>query len=265
VPSSNVYRAQSIRQFLSAVFELMSWPAPPNLGSLMALPSVLFCLITFAARPAPSDARWFNVAAFGWVLTQFAAFAAGRALIPVETRYLDTLLIGLAINMTSFFWLAASGASSVKYRTWWSAALAAWLIVVAASLVYPKHPLPGSMDLRRRTAEVQENNLRGYLATGDESRLAGEPLMDIPYPDAGRLRELLDAPSIRAVLPPPLLSRDQRTNWGEAFKRAFLGGAYGWLGAGIVLLLAIMIRGVTAPADPRAQCPDAVRDSRSRD
>jgi hypothetical protein len=105
VPSSDVYRAHSLRQFVSAVFELMSWPAPPNLGALMILPSVLFCLRVFADRPPLSDARWFNVAAFGWILTQFAAFAAGRVLIPVETRYLDTLLIGLAVNMTSLFWL----------------------------------------------------------------------------------------------------------------------------------------------------------------
>jgi hypothetical protein len=247
VPSSDLYRAHSIRQFLLAVFELMSWPAPPNLGSLMALPSVLFCLRAFVDRPALSDARWFNVAAFGWILTQFVAFAAGRALIPVETRYLDTLLIGLAVNMTSFFWLAASGASSVKYRTWISAALAGWLIIVAASLIYPKHPLPGSMELRRQTATVQEKNLRGYLATGDASFLAGAPLMDIPYPDAGRLRELLDTAQIRAALPPDFLSREQRSNWVEAFKRTFLRGAYGWLGAGIILLIAVVAREALAP------------------
>jgi hypothetical protein len=88
-PSSDIYRAHSPRQFLAAVFELMSWPAPPNLGSLIALPSVLFCLLTFIDRPTLSDARWFNVAAFGWILTQFVALAAGRALIPVENRYLD--------------------------------------------------------------------------------------------------------------------------------------------------------------------------------
>jgi hypothetical protein len=103
VPSSDVYGAHSLKQFLSAALELASWPAPPNLGTFMAAPSVLFCLRTFADRPALSDARWFNVAAFGWILTQFAALAAGRALVPVEVRYMDSLLIGLAVNITSFF------------------------------------------------------------------------------------------------------------------------------------------------------------------
>jgi hypothetical protein len=208
----------------------------------MALPSVLFCLRTFADRPALSDARWFNVAAFGWILTQFVAFAAGRALIPVETRYLDTLLIGLAVNMTSFFWLVGSDAARGKRKIWWSAALAAWLVIVAASLVRPAHPLPGSMDLRRQTADVQEKNLRFYLATGDASYLAGAPLMDIPYPEATRLRELLDAPELRAALPPELLSRNTPSNWVEAFKRTFLAQGYIWLGAGVLLLIAFVAR-----------------------
>jgi hypothetical protein len=248
VPSTDVYRAHSLRQFLSAVFELASWPAPPNLGALMALPSVLFCLRTLVDRPVLSDPRWFNVAAFGWIFTQFAAFAAGRALIPVENRYLDTLLIGLAVNMTSFFWLVGSDAASGKRKVWWLAALAAWLVIVAASLVRPAHPLPGSMDLRRQTAEVQEQNLRGYLAGGDPSRLAGAPLIDIPYPNADRLRALLDSPSIRSILPPQLLSRDPPSNWVETFKRTFLGGGYGWLGAGVLLLVAVIASAVWAAA-----------------
>lgn len=263
VQSSDVYRAHSLRQFLSAVFELASWPAPPNLGVLMALPSVVFCVRTLADRPPLSDARWFNVAAFGWIFTQFAAFAAGRALIPVENRYLDTLLIGLAVNMTSFFWLVGSDAVSGRRKVWWSAALAAWLIIVGASLVHPAHPLPGSMELRRQTAKIQEKNLRDYLATGDASALAGAPLVDIPYPEASRLRQLLDTPEIRAALPPELRSRATPSNWVETFKRTFLAPGYLWLGAGVLLLIAVVARGVAAPARltaPGLKAGEAVQD-----
>ncbi len=262
VELSDVYRAHSLRQFLSAVFELASWPAPPNLGLLMTLPSIVFCLRTFADRPALSDARWFNVAAFGWILTQFAAIAAGRALIPVEVRYLDTLLIGLAVNMASLFWLVGSGAVSGKRKMWWFAALAAWLVIVAASLIRPAHPLPGSMDLRRQTAEVQEKNLRGYLATGDASYLAGAPLVDLPYPEAPRLRKLLDTPEIRAALPPELLSRDPSSNWVEALKRTFLTQGYTWLGAGVLLLIIVIAREASAPGGSSARSLAAILDSR---
>jgi hypothetical protein len=263
-PSSDVYRAHSLRQFASAVFELASWPAPPNLGSLMALPTIVFCLRTFADRLALSDARWFNVAAFGWVLTQFAAIAAGRAAIPVEARYLDTLLIGLSINMTSYFWLVGSDAASSKRKTWWTAALAAWLVIVAGSLIRPAHPLPGSIDLRRDTAEVQGKNLRGYLATGDLSYLGGAPLVDIPYYDLSRLRELLDTPEIRGALPPDLVSRGPTPNWIDAFKRTFLAQAYTCLGAGVLLLIVVIGRRAFAPAGPSAEGLAAILDSRRK-
>ena len=257
VPSSDVYRAHSLKQFLSAIFELASWPAPPNLGAFMAAPSVLFCLRTFADRPALSDARWFNVAAFGWILTQFVALAAGRALIPVEIRYLDSLLIGLAVNMTSFFWLVESYGSSGNRKIWWSVALAAWLFIVAASLVRPAHPLPGSVEWRRQTAEVQEGNLRFYLATGDASYLAGAPLSDIPYFEATRLRDLLAAPEIRAALPPQLLSRDAPSNGVEALKRTFLGHGYVWLGVGFFLLIGVVALGRARPFDSNMRAPVA--------
>jgi hypothetical protein len=249
-PSSDIYRAHSVRQFLSAVVELASWPAHPNFAVFMAAPAVLFCIRTISDRPALNDPRWFNVAAFGWVLTQFFAFAAGRAVIPVENRYFDTLLIGLAVNMTSFFWLVESSAAAGKRRVWWSAALAAWLVIVATSLVRPAHPLPGSMEWRRETAEVQENNVRSYLATGDASSLDRARLFEIPYSDATRLRQLLDAPEIHAALPPELFSRDTPPNWVEAIKRTFLAQGYTWLGAGILLLLLTVIRTAVAPAGP---------------
>ena len=172
--ASDPYRARSLSQFLSAFSELASWPARPVLGLVIGLPSALFCLRTFANRPALGDPRWFNVGAFGWLLAQFLALAAGRAAMPLEFRYFDTLLIGLAINMTSVFWLLGSDPIGGQRKIWHSLALAGWLAVAASSLAHPAAP-PGSLEFRRQTAEVEAKNLRGYLATGDASYLAGAP------------------------------------------------------------------------------------------
>lgn len=105
VPDSDVYRPHSLSQFLVAFLRLASWPAPTVLGLVMVLPSALFCLRTFADRPALSDARWFNVAALGWILSQLVILAAGRGAAPIANRYFEVLLIGVAINLTSVFWL----------------------------------------------------------------------------------------------------------------------------------------------------------------
>jgi hypothetical protein len=52
------------------------------------------------------------------------------------------------------------------------------------------------------------------------------------------LRELLDAPEVRAALPPQLLGRDPPSNWVEGFKKVFLAQGYIWLG---VLLLFVVV------------------------
>jgi hypothetical protein len=213
----------------------------------------LFCVLTFADRPPVSDARWFNVAAFGWILTQFLAFAAGRAEIGVQNRYLDTLLIGLAINLASVFWLVGSYLVGGKLGIARSLALAAWLAVVAASLAHEARHVPRLLDFRRQTAEVQAKNVRGYLATGDRSYLSGAPELEIPYAVSSRLRELLDTPEIRSALPPELLSRAKPLNAVEAFKRTFLALGAIWLGAGVLLLIAILARGGRAVWLTKAQ------------
>ena len=109
--------AHSPGEFAAAFFHFASWPPPFPLGLVIAAP-LIFCIITLADRPALTDPRWFNVGAYGWMLTQFLALAAGRAEIGVQSRYSDTLLIGLMINLTSAFWLSASATRAAKGRIW---------------------------------------------------------------------------------------------------------------------------------------------------
>lgn len=254
-PASDALGARSLGQLASAFWRLASWPLPAVLGPVIVLPSALFCVLTFADRPPLSDARWFNVAAFGWILTQYLAFAAGRAEIGVQNRYIDTLLIGVALSLTSVFWLLGSHPAGGKPGIARSLALAAWLAVVAVSLAHQARHVPRLLDARRQTAEVQAKNLRGYLAAGDPSYLGGAPELEIPYPVSSRLRELLDAPEIRSALPPDLLSREKPLNAVEAFKRTFLAQGSMWLGAGALLLIAIMARGGRVSANSAARRP----------
>ncbi len=264
VPGTDLYRPHSLLRFLSAFLALASWPAPAVLGLVMVLPSALFCLRTFADRPALSDARWFNVAAFGWILTQIVVLAAGRGAAPIANRYFELLLIGVAINLTSVFcllgWILRSQVGGQR-KILASLGLAVWLALVAASLAHEERHLPAYFSYRRQIAEVQAQNLRSYLATGDASYLAGVPGVEIPYPVSSRLREVLDMPEIRAALPPQLLSRDAPPNWVEAFKRNFLGHGFTWLGSGVVLLIVIIARGRRTAANSDVHPPELVAHS----
>jgi hypothetical protein len=253
VPASDAFRAHSAGQFLSASLTLARWPAHSYMGLIIFAPSALFCLRAFRDRPDLSDARWFSVASFLWVLSQILALAAGRAQFPVQSRYFDTLLVGVTVNLVSAFWLFRSEWAEGAGRVWRSLALAAWLAVFAASLTHPLRDLRWFIDIRREAVETDGKNLKGYLATGDATYLAGAPALDIPYGDRSRLRELLDTPEIRSLLPPELLSRDPPRPWVEALKRGFLRLGLVWLGLGVLLLVAAVAWGALTPATKGAR------------
>lgn len=152
-----------------------------------------------------------------------------------------------------YFWLLGSHPIGGKRKLWRRLALAAWLVLVAASLARLERHLPEYLSHRCQTAEVQAQNLRSYLATGDALYLAGAPEAEkIPYPVSSRLRELLDTSEIRAALPPELLSRDTPQNFVEAFKRNFLRLSFVWLGLGVLLLIATIASAALTPVRPRA-------------
>jgi hypothetical protein len=93
VPDAEPVMARSVVQFASAFVGLASWPAHTALGLVLILPTLVFLSLTVAHRPTLSDPRWFNVAIFGWVVSQMLALAVGRASLPLQSRYFDILLI----------------------------------------------------------------------------------------------------------------------------------------------------------------------------
>ena len=143
------------------------------------------------------------------------------------------------INLTSAFWLSASATRAARGRIWPYLGLAAWLVVVGASLAHAVRHVPGDLDNWRRITATGAKNVRDYLGDGNASDLGGAPLLEIPYFESNRLRELLDAPEIRSALPPELLSRDAPRTWVEAFKRTFLRQSFTLLGSGLLLLTAL--------------------------
>lgn len=142
VPDAEPHKAHSVGQFLSAFIGLISWPAHTALGLVLVAPTLVFLSRTLADRPRLSDPRWFNVAMFGWVLFQILALAFGRALLPLQNRYFDILLIGTTINFVSAFWLFQRFAPKRNLMNWRSFALAAWLFALALSLTHPQRHLP---------------------------------------------------------------------------------------------------------------------------
>ena len=261
VPASDAFRARSFGEFASAVRILVEWPAGGVLGWLLPLPSALFCLKTLADRPGVKDARWFNVAALVWVCAEIAALAAGRGQAVPQSRYFDTLLLGLAIHLVSALWIAETKTLGRTRRSAATFALAAWVAFAGVSLLRAERHLPREIEAFRERVESGGGIVRLYLETGEADLLSGRPGVNLPYIDGGRLRAYLSAPEARAGLPPELLSNDTPPTRVEALKQAFLALAPAWIGLGAGMILSALIWRRLPQEWPRAASP-AIQGSR---
>ena len=250
VPEAEAHKAHSVGQFLSAFVGLASWPAHTALGLVLISPTLAFLARALGDRPTLSDPRWFNVAMFGWVVSQMLALAVGRAWLPLQNRYFDILLIGTTINFVSAFWLFQRHASKRDRATWRTFALAAWLFALALSLTHPQRHLPDQIEEWRTMLATGSRNVQSYLATGDSSFIFRAPAAEVPSFFPKRLRELLDTPEIRSALPPALLSVEAPRPWVEAFKSGFLRLGGVWIAIGALLLTAVLVRSARAAAEP---------------
>lgn len=211
-------RAASLADFFDALTVLASWPvASPNwhiaartlVALLIYAPTLALLLRLIRERAAATDTRWFLILIAGWAVVLMAGSAYGRGLYALQTRYYDSYLIGFMANGAALVYLAFAGTS--LRRPVVVGIAAAWLVAVLTGAGHKAHEsLPHELMQRRAQAEVQTRNLTQFLATGDFAAISGKPFFDIPFPSAEALRTFATDPTIRAILPRPLLGEPER-------------------------------------------------------
>jgi hypothetical protein len=83
-----------------------------------------------------------------------------------------------------------------------SLTVAGWFaLVLGGDLLWAWKHLPGAIRERGATSLIQAQHLRDYLLRGDTAGFADREPMHLPYPNPDRLRQILDNPHIRAILP----------------------------------------------------------------
>ena len=140
-----------------------------------------------ADRPALSDPRWFNVMMVSWVASQMLALAAGRALLPLQNRYFDILLVGTDDQSRErLLALSVERAQTQPDDLALICVLATWLFAVALSLTHPQRHLPSQIEEWRTILATGSRNVQSYLATGEPSFLSRAPAAEVPsfYPEA---------------------------------------------------------------------------------
>ena len=188
---------------LSWPFESLQAPIPMGFRALVALalwlPSAL-TLIRIGRRAPMTSSAWFALGMSALVFVQLAALAHSRGhdTLHLASRYMDIPALGLAINA----WLAVD----LPLASLASRGIRAVFIVIFAGLAICGFAWRTPWDMRLLDQRAWYSNrqietVAGYLASGDPAWL-DQPPLEIPYPTAGRLKELLDEKVIADMLPP---------------------------------------------------------------
>lgn len=204
IPLEDPSHAHSVGEFLSTLLRSLRWPTPLPLPFfvLIWLPWGWLVLRWLTGRDsAPQRRDGLVLLGLGtWVLLQClaASLLRGAGAPEPASRYLDVLLLGSVTNLLALAWLQRTQAG--RPRAWLPVILSlAWLALfghgalnqAAASL---KSDLPQLPPYFRSS----ERSVRNFVLSGDPRTLETDR---IPYPNPAVLRDRLERPYLRSLLP----------------------------------------------------------------
>jgi hypothetical protein len=215
-------KAHSIKQFLAAFINLMSWPLPGNFFWFLVrnAPSLFFCGALFLVRPEVNDRRWFLLGLIIWTSVQGASIAYGRVDGYFVSRYLDLFVFSVLINFACL--LDQDSVNNLFQRN----IKVVWTAVMILALGwYSWKNVPQQLAEKKRTTIAQTLNVQNYQRSGDINDLKNKPFQEIPYPDPTRLAMILSSPTIQKILPTSI----QKSANGISVSVGRLDGVVDWL------------------------------------
>ena len=209
----------SVRQLFSSAMISASWPVAARSWpvALQMIPATLvwgpILLLTaqmLRERPALTDRRWRYVGLSAWIALQLIALSFARAGGTIQSRYTDIFVVGTILNFAALLFLTAGRPEPNRRRLLsWGAAIWIFAVMLGAGQKAVGN-VADEVSFRFASGQRQAENVKAFLATNDFAALDKKPTFDIPFPDAGMLRDLLTNPALRAILPPELNGVAQR-------------------------------------------------------
>lgn len=198
-------KAQSPSSFLQALSKTGGWPSQSGNRAflLIQFPLLLLALQILRQRTSTTPAFMFVLAMGLWLYGQFASIAYGRAATALSPRYQDLFAIGLVLNMAALLILHASTNRRSALSLYEGLALI-WLATVALGFDQSADEQAANLTFKAKTGIEQERNVHAYLCNGDTRHIANKPFLHIPFPSPDLLKQQLDSPAIRSILPPNL-------------------------------------------------------------
>jgi hypothetical protein len=256
IEKHNVFRAQTVGQFVYAFETLAAWPFRIHVTAATLLVNAPLAVLAWRCLrkpPARDGVAWALLGLGLFNGLQFAALAFGRAAAIGAPRYLDFCAFNLIVNFIAAAVIADGGRKRLVVVAWLAAIGVGW------GLEMRQQHLPQQLAGHQRLGLLQERNVRTFLATG--AFLPGTSTADwsIPYPNAEHLARTLSNPTVRRILPsvfqdaaaggPPL---DRLSGVRDGLLRA---GP--WMGIGGALLMLLMMLQPLLTGLRRAKRPTA--------
>ena len=228
-----------------------SWPSILKIipAALINAPVLILGVRLLTERPGLDDRRWFALALAGWLTLQLVALSYGRPGGTPESRYSDIFLIGVALNAAAWLRLLRTAPSRGLLFV-----ASVWLfaVLLGAGQKATNNVIDG-ISARVRAGQIQTENVRKFVETGDFAHLAGKPQLHIPFPSAERLRDLLADPKLRAILPPALTGAPE-----SRAKTVILTHGPMLLPLGLALLLLAAFACLRSRGQPSADPPQSL-------
>ena len=143
-----------------------------------------------------------------WVIAQCAATAllrGGGWQVP-PSRYADLFAFGVLLNFCALLSLLGVASTSGRWRPVAIFAALGWVIFAGLGLArQTQADFTAQLPRIRAILQMEEENVRGFVLTGDPAFVEGKKYPEIPYSDSSTIIRVLADPNFRAILPPALL------------------------------------------------------------
>jgi len=199
-------KAQSLTDFFMTTVRALGWPAFDfNWGFSSLILFVPWALVTLRLldprRRTPHRWNQFLSGTGLWVFCQVlaTAYARGSGGPSPASRYIDTLAIGLIVNLLCLHALGQTEGWPKPRRDLAAILGGAWGFLCALGVAGSSlNAFTGDLPPMVSYNYYCEQNVRNYLITQDESYLRHD---EIPYPWEPGLKQDLDYPGIAHILP----------------------------------------------------------------
>ncbi|HEL4243798.1 TPA: hypothetical protein UM790_001333 [Stenotrophomonas maltophilia] len=202
IPEHRTLQAQGALEFIDAISHVLGWPVSRFHLAVVALwlPSVLVISRMLLRRHA-THSELVMAGLCIWSALQGAAIAYGRGhgMETPTSRYTELFIPGLFGNAWFAIQLLRTATRPSVVRT--GAVLVAGAFAITFTGGMLRHMPADMATVRERAAlgQIQQRNVLHYLTSNDPSALQVK-FQHIPYPNAERLKTLLDDPALRGAL-----------------------------------------------------------------